>query len=292
MNPTTFTILIVTWNRANPLKRAFDSILSQTLMPNEVVVVNNNSSDDTWKVLEDYRLAFDLKAVIFTVINLPYNMGCPPARNIGLMNCNSDFIYSLDDDGFLESKALNEMNLLINELDEEPYVIASEIRAPDGSIITQYSTSIERKYNFSAGACLISRKAIKEGYIFPNYFRQMEESNLLYRLWANDKPVYVNPRSVMYHDKTIKGRTLHIEVRLNYINEIKNIASQVRVPDAFLIFVYKSFRHLPRYISLKNIYTFSIIYDSVYCAILTLFNKREMNTSLHDYLTFTKGGRN
>lgn len=291
MNPITFSVLIVTWNRAEQLKRAFESILSQVLKPNEVVVINNNSSDDTCRVLDYYRTVFSMEGIQFKAIKLPYNMGCPPARNIGLVNCNSDYIYSLDDDGFLEKNALYEMRVLIDRLDEPPYVIASEIRSPDDAVITQYSKFVEKKYNFSAGACLISKVSIQEGYIFPNYFRQMEESNLLYSLWFNNKPVYINPKSVMYHDKIVKGRVLHDEVRLNYINEMKNISSQVRVPDSILIFLYKSYKHIPHYISLKSKYSFSILYDFSYCAILTLFNKRKMNTSLRDYLLFSKKGR-
>ncbi|HIF9551297.1 TPA: glycosyltransferase family 2 protein [Photobacterium damselae] len=283
----TYSVLIVTWNRSFQLKRAIDSICNQSLIPTEVVIVDNNSTDDTSKIVKDFDKKLKSLNCKLKYIRLHKNIGCPPARNIGLVNCSSKYIYSLDDDGFLDENALLEMDKLLAILDE-PYIIASEIRSPSGDIITSYSNKICEKYNFSAGACLISKKCIEEGFIFPDYFRQMEESKLLYSLWYYDKKVVINPFSIMFHDKILKGRMLHNEVRLNFLNDIENISRQVSLIDSVPIFFFKAWSHFKVYCGLRSLWSFTFVYDFICCLQKIIFNKREIESKFNDYMRFKK----
>lgn len=51
-----YSILVTVYNDANYLPRCFDSLLSQTLLPQEIVVVNDNSTDETSDVIKKYGL--------------------------------------------------------------------------------------------------------------------------------------------------------------------------------------------------------------------------------------------
>lgn len=57
----TLTIVIPAYNEQSYLEACLDSISAQTLMPTEVIVVDNNSSDDTLKIAHQYSFVKILK---------------------------------------------------------------------------------------------------------------------------------------------------------------------------------------------------------------------------------------
>ena len=61
--------IIVTYNRINELIRCIDAVLEQSIISDKIVIVNNASTDDTEKIInEKYS-----DSVI--LINLPSNTG-------------------------------------------------------------------------------------------------------------------------------------------------------------------------------------------------------------------------
>mgnify|MGYP006385787821 FL=1 len=50
-----FTIIIPVYNRAEKVKPTLASVLAQTYRPLQVVLVNNDSSDDSLSVLQEFQ---------------------------------------------------------------------------------------------------------------------------------------------------------------------------------------------------------------------------------------------
>lgn len=93
------SIVIPTFNRAEFLKLAIDSCLSQSYQCLEVIVVDDGSTDDTEEMLEkmtDSRLRY-FKTT---------NAGAPSARNLGLTRANGLYIKFLDSDDVLAPRAI------------------------------------------------------------------------------------------------------------------------------------------------------------------------------------------
>jgi glycosyltransferase involved in cell wall biosynthesis len=82
--------VIPTYNRASVLGRAIDSVLAQDRRPNEIIVVDDGSSDNTHEVVAKYG----------GVVRLirKENGGVSSARNVGVRESRSDFIAFLDSD--------------------------------------------------------------------------------------------------------------------------------------------------------------------------------------------------
>lgn len=59
--PLTLTIVIPAFNEQSYLPACLDSIAAQTVMPAEVIVIDNNSTDETVKVAESYSFVKVLK---------------------------------------------------------------------------------------------------------------------------------------------------------------------------------------------------------------------------------------
>jgi len=94
-----FSIIIPTYNRRELLKRAIDSVLSQTIADFEIIVVDDGSTDNTLELKNQYP------DVIFLHQK---NQGVSVARNRGIEYCNGRYVCFLDsDDLWLPEKLAN-----------------------------------------------------------------------------------------------------------------------------------------------------------------------------------------
>ena len=90
------SVVIPTLNHGRYIRRAIDSVLAQTKAPDEVVVVDDGSTDDTEEVLASYGNA----------IQYVYqdNQGVSAARNTGIRLSTSNWVAFLDaDDDWLNT---------------------------------------------------------------------------------------------------------------------------------------------------------------------------------------------
>ena len=90
--------VIVTHNRSELLKRCISSVMQQTLAVNEILVVNNGSTDNTISVLEDLGIKYITQD----------NVGSAGGWFTGLEYAiEHEFTHAwlMDDDGFPDSNA-------------------------------------------------------------------------------------------------------------------------------------------------------------------------------------------
>ncbi|MGI2197942.1 glycosyltransferase family 2 protein [Shewanella baltica] len=286
-----FSVAIVTWNRAEELKRALDSCVKQSYKPIEIVIVDNDSTDETSEVVANFKDDAQDNLISLKYIKIHKNIGCPPARNIALANCTGDYIYALDDDGYLDVDALYYINktILLSIPSKQPVIVSSQIRTPQKENIGFSSTDLCKRNIFSAGACAYRRTYLAKGNYFPEYFRQMEESRFAYKAWFDGEVILFQPLSVMYHEKTLKGRSMYLEVKYNFLHDIENISSQVGFLSSLLIFPIKTISHFKSYAGLRSFSTLFFIKD-FFIALFKLFlTKKEMESSFFEYLNFSKG---
>ena len=86
------SVIIITRNRLEKLKRCLDSLKSK-LSEAEMIVVDNGSDDGTVEYLNSRQ---DIK-----LIALDSNEGVAGGRNAGLEQCSSHFIMFIDDDAWV-----------------------------------------------------------------------------------------------------------------------------------------------------------------------------------------------
>lgn len=84
------SIIIPTFNRAQCVRRALDSVFAQTFRDFEVVVVDDGSTDDTVEILKSYGAQIRLLC--------QPNGGASAARNTGLQAARGKWIAFLDSD--------------------------------------------------------------------------------------------------------------------------------------------------------------------------------------------------
>ncbi|MGC9027254.1 MAG: glycosyltransferase family 2 protein [bacterium] len=94
-------IIIPTYNRANLIGRAIDSIIKQTYTNWEIIVIDDGSTDTTKVIMDEY-----LKDSRIKFISYPENKGVNHARNVGIERATGDVIALLDSDDLLLENAL------------------------------------------------------------------------------------------------------------------------------------------------------------------------------------------
>ena len=138
------SVIIPTYNYAHFLPECIDSVLAQTVLPDEIVIVDDGSTDNTPEIIKPY-LSHSLIKYIRTE-----NSGVSSARNLAIMEASGDLIGILDsDDKWRSDKLELQLPLFENEkvgvvyslsqrLDENVHVVADSpcwIKSKAGSPI-------------------------------------------------------------------------------------------------------------------------------------------------------------
>ena len=96
------SVVIPAYNRSSTIRECLDSVVRQTLLPYEVLVVDDGSTDDTVKTVADFGLQ---QQVSIRCLSLPGNRGAQAARNQGIREAQGDWIAFQDsDDEWLPEK--------------------------------------------------------------------------------------------------------------------------------------------------------------------------------------------
>jgi len=90
------SVVIPAYNAGGTLPRAIQSIAHQTLLPAEVIIVDDASTDNTHEVVE--RLCAVHKQLSIRLLRLPTNSGPGTARNAGWNLAQQEFLAFLDSD--------------------------------------------------------------------------------------------------------------------------------------------------------------------------------------------------
>lgn len=91
------SIIIPVYNVENYLHYAMDSLFRQTYKNFEVILVNDGSTDNSGKLCEEYAQEYDNVFVYHKK-----NAGLSDARNFGVENAKTDWIFFLDPDDYIE----------------------------------------------------------------------------------------------------------------------------------------------------------------------------------------------
>ena len=86
------SVIVITFNRAKSLQDTLLSLARQERQPDEVIVVDNASTDNTKEIVLSFRNKFNIKYIYEKRRGIPY------ARNTGVKNATKDIIAFTDDD--------------------------------------------------------------------------------------------------------------------------------------------------------------------------------------------------
>jgi GT2 family glycosyltransferase len=203
---------ILNWNRPADTQVTVASLLRQTVPPDEILVWDNASSDDSVATLTAcYR---DHPSV--RVVGASANFGVAGGRNRAFAEARGDVVISLDNDVWLEND--DALEKVRDELERRPDVgvLSFELKRPDGHLMWPFArpASEWRRRTFEAiridgGGCAMRREVFEKAGGFPEHFSPYgaEDAHFAYRAMAAGYRLLYFPEVVAVHAFSPKGRT-------------------------------------------------------------------------------------
>jgi len=149
------SVIIPTFNRAYVIERAINSVLKQSFTDLECIVVDDGSTDDTLKVVEQIK---DPRLKIVSSIN----RGVSAARNFGFSHSSGQWIALLDsDDEWLSHKLYAQLEFS-NKNPELPLIHGEEIWIRNGKRVNpkfKHKKEGGKIFERALALCLISPSA-------------------------------------------------------------------------------------------------------------------------------------
>ena len=103
---TRISVVITLFNKELYIKNCLDSVLSQTHSDIDIIIVDDGSSDDSVKKLDEYD---DDRITLYR----QKNKGVSTARNVGIKKCSSNYVALIDaDDEWLPNHLENLLHLV------------------------------------------------------------------------------------------------------------------------------------------------------------------------------------
>ena len=114
------SIILLNYNGLRFNKDCIDSILQQSYDSYEIIFVDNNSSDDSLKQVQETYTSYIQSGVIKIIAN-PHNDGFAQGNNIGVSHASQDsqYICLLNNDTVVDKHRLKE---LVNCIESQPHL--------------------------------------------------------------------------------------------------------------------------------------------------------------------------
>jgi GT2 family glycosyltransferase len=191
--PAELSVLVLTWNRAELLRRCLHSVLGQLGDREELIVVDNGSTDRTGDVLDE----FERRAGVRTV-RLPENLGCPEGRNVGMAAATGPWVFSVDDDAWLAPGTLARVRHTVGRHPDAAVIAGSCVADPADGPDDGYPVPT---FRFSGGVAVIRRDWFDRCGGYPvDGLRQGEERDLAFRLYDAGAHVLRDPALTIVHE--------------------------------------------------------------------------------------------
>jgi glycosyltransferase involved in cell wall biosynthesis len=92
------SVIVPGFNISKTIKRTLNSIINQTFENFELIFVNDGSTDDTLKIVENILLN---SSISYKIINQSHS-GVSSARNNGIKNANGKYLLFIDGDDYID----------------------------------------------------------------------------------------------------------------------------------------------------------------------------------------------
>lgn len=188
-NDPLVSIIIPTYNRANCVGNAIDSVLKQTFTDYEIIISDDCSTDNTQEIIFNYMsINSNIKWFKNSV-----NSGPSLTRNIGISNSKGMFIAFLDsDDEWHPHKLERQIRKILNSNDDFGLCITGSCYKINGKHRMHYANPNWETDSFkklllgelfiSTPSLLIKKKCLYDVGLFNPSLRVMEDYDLLIRL--------------------------------------------------------------------------------------------------------------
>ncbi|MCX6740924.1 MAG: glycosyltransferase family 2 protein [Candidatus Parcubacteria bacterium] len=217
-------VVIPYYNGREYLPDCFASLARQTLSPEKIIVIDNNSTDHSQDDLRQVEQKYSLVRVIYNKDNLGFVGACNQGIELAMKD-GADYIFLLNQDTICDPRCLEQL-LLAKE--SQPKIFAIQalllcwprqdlIQTSGDHIhflgfgysgdyklkILNYKLKIQQVTYASGAAMFLSAEAIKEVGLFDqDLFLYHEDLDLCWRARLSGYQIILAPQAIVYHKYT------------------------------------------------------------------------------------------
>ncbi len=253
LNRPMVSFVMPTYNRADLLPHAIDSILNQTFEDFELIIVDDGSTDNTAHVLKQYQKKDARIRVIFS----KPNKGVAVARQIGNETARGKYIAIMDSDDVLFSKFLERA---IDYLEKNENVTILKLKPyEEKAYLNPYKKAAKNYYDlyqilfFSAignVGCIYRRDFVEKHNISYNQnYRCGEDYDFWMQMLAKGANVrFLNTKEALYYiEHSQKAKEYYNSCHKNAREISRNFFNSIGMPANFLESPCLTFKHVIAY---------------------------------------------
>lgn len=199
------TVIVLNYNGVVFLPRCFQSLREQTLRNFQVLLVDNNSTDES---IELTRRDFP----DVDVLKFDENLGYAEANNRAADSSHTTYLCFLNNDTHLDARALEILVAAADARPETP-ILAPQLRSYDGVLPLSCGMGVdvlgfpatgaphEGDVFYADGACFFIRRDVFHdlGGFDAYHFMFFEEIDLCWRAWLRGFRVGIVPQAIIFH---------------------------------------------------------------------------------------------
>ena len=229
------SIIIPVYNQENYIKQCLDSILSQSFNDFEIIIVDDESKDNTISIINKYN---DDRITVYH----KNNEGVSKARFFGLNKANGDYVLFIDSDDYLiNDEVLNNLSKNTNNTDVirfgSIYLKNNKLINEDmnnyldeylcGEYFVEHILTLNKRYSWYLWQYLF-KKELWNGISFPEG-KIFEDSYTIYQVLLKAKKIKVikdNYYVYRYNDSSLSKR-VNLKICLDMIDVIKESTNNI-----------------------------------------------------------------
>lgn len=195
------SIVIPMYNSENVIQRTIKSVIEQKLDDYEIIIIDDCSTDNSYKICNEYILKNNIKNV--KIIKNDINHGGPSySRNKGIEIAKGEYIIFLDSDDYYEKDTINKM---LEQMKQQSLIITG----------IRYKYKNKEKLLFYKPENNILN--VPKNEIVQIYLKGLlnQPSNKMYDL------NFIRDKGILFNEQSAYGEDL--EFNLEYIKNIQNI---------------------------------------------------------------------
>lgn len=189
------SVIMPTYNRKNVIKNAIESVINQTFLSYELIIIDDGSTDGTENFIKmEYDSLLKDKKIRYIKT---MNNGVCKARNIGLNNSNGNIIAYLDSDNVWHNDYLEKMIYVLDKSEKNSIYSAIKVHDNTRKLIMVRESSFDRKRllkgNFIDLNIFMHKKSLFENFGgFDEELSRLVDWDLILRYTEDTEPYFLN----------------------------------------------------------------------------------------------------
>lgn len=193
MEHTEYSISVVVpnYNSENTLRKCIESVIVQTLKVDEVIIVDDGSTDNSRSIIKELQ---DQNPKVNIISYFQENQGPSAARNKGIEIASGNWIAFLDTDDYWVA---DKMQIQLDFLQKNQDIVLvsggyNKLFFKDVIIYKEITFNMLCAKNYFETPCVLVKKDVLTCYPFNEHQKYSEDYRVWLQIGKNHKMVYIN----------------------------------------------------------------------------------------------------